>query len=52
MAKLETELGMPIPKGAGSQVDEVVKKIMEVKGKDYLKNIAKINFKNMQKING
>ncbi len=51
MAKMAQELGSPIPKGAGNQVDEFAQKIKETKGLDYLKTIAKINFKNMQKIN-
>jgi len=48
--KLEKELGMSIPKGAGVKVDEVGKLIVKEKGKDILNNIAKISFKNTKRI--
>ena len=50
MAKLAKELGTSIPKGAGVNVDEFAQKIVETKGLDYLKTIAKINFKNFHKL--
>lgn len=50
MDKLSKEIGMEIPKGAGSLVDEVGKKIVEKYGFDKLKEIAKLNFKNTEKI--
>lgn len=48
--KLEKELGMSIPKGAGVKVDEVGKLIVKEKGRDILNNIAKISFKNTERI--
>lgn len=50
MAKISQELNKEVPKGAGILVDEIAKKIYQEKGIDYLKKIAKLNFKNMQKI--
>ncbi len=41
---------MSIPKGAGVKVDEVGKLIVKEKGKDILNNIAKISFKNTERI--
>lgn len=49
-AKIEKEVGLLIPKGAGSKVDEVATKIVEKYGFDKLKNIAKLNFKNTDKL--
>ncbi len=50
MDKISKDIGMTIPKGASDSVDtfgiEVVKKC----GKDKLKEIAKLNFKNTEKI--
>lgn len=50
MKKLSDELNMEIPKGAGTIVDEVGRKIVEKYGFDKLKDIAKLNFKNVEKI--
>ena len=44
------ELGAFIPKGAGEMVDEFGKKIVSKYGKDKLYSIAKLNFKNTEKI--
>ena len=44
------ELGSFVPKGAGVMVDEFGKKIVSKFGKDKLYDIAKINFKNTEKI--
>ena len=41
---------MNIPKGAGDLVDEYGKKIVNEYGFDKLKEIAKLNFKNTEKI--
>ena len=41
---------MVIPKGAGEKADEIGLKIAQDKGFDYLNTIAKINFKNIDKI--
>ena len=48
--EMSEELKIDIPKGAGSKVDEVALQIVKDKGFDYLDNIAKINFKNTDKI--
>ena len=50
MKKLSNQEEIKLPKGAGAQVDEVAKKIADKKGVEYLDNIAKTNFKNMEKI--
>ncbi len=50
MAKLSKELNIDIPKGAGPAVDEVGLKIAQEYGFDKLKEIAKMNFKNKDKI--
>lgn len=48
--KLSKSLGIEIPKGAGNIVDEVGKKIVEKYGFEKLEKIAKMNFKNTEKI--
>ena len=48
--KISDEIGMTIPKGAGNLVDEIGKKIVEKYGIEKLNEIAKINFKNYEKI--
>ena len=48
--KLSDELHIPLPKGAGKDVDSIGKEIVEQFGKDKLKDIAKINFKNTERI--
>lgn len=50
MKKLSDELKMDIPKGAGPLVDETGIKIVKQYGFDKLKEIAKLNFKNKDKI--
>ena len=50
MDKLSNELGITLPKGANPLVDEVGKKIVAKYGKDKLNKIAKLNFKNTDKI--
>ncbi len=48
--KLCKELGMNIPKGASEAVDKAGIEIVKKYGVDKLKDIAKLNFKNTQKI--
>lgn len=48
--KMSKDLDMIIPKGAGVLVDEFGKKVIEKYGKDKLEDIAKMNFKNTEKI--
>lgn len=50
MKKLNQELGMNIPKGAGALVDNVGADIVKKFGFDKLQEIAKMNFKNTDKI--
>lgn len=50
MNKLSKELGITLPKGANPMVDEVGKQIVSKYGVDKLNDIAKLNFKNTDKI--
>lgn len=50
MDKLSNELKINLPKGANPTVDEIGKKIVSIYGKDKLNQIAKLNFKNTEKI--
>ena len=48
--KLSDSIHMPLPKGAGKEVDEIGEEIVEKYGEEKLKNIAKLNFKNTERI--
>ena len=48
--KICDELHIPLPKGAGKEVDTVGEEVVEKYGEDKLKDIAKINFKNTDRI--
>ncbi len=50
MKKIGEEVGSEVPFGAGSLVDSWALEIVKKKGFDYLKKIAKLNFKNTEKI--
>jgi len=50
MDKLSKETNTFLPKGASSLVDETAKKIIEKYGFEKLEKIAKLNFKNTEKI--
>ena len=50
MEKLSKKYNINIPKGAGEKVDEIGKQIVSKHGKEELKKIAKLNFKNTEKI--
>lgn len=50
MSKLSKELGMDLPKGAGDTVDHVGVLIVKKYGWNKLNSIAKLNFKNTDKI--
>lgn len=52
MDKLSASLGVTVPKGAGNNVDEFGKEIVKKYGKEKLTEIAKLNFKNTEKILG
>lgn len=48
--KLSKELDMLLPKGASDKVDNVARDIVKKYGFDKLKEVAKLNFKNTEKI--
>ncbi len=50
MAKLSREVGCELPKGAGDSIDDFGKTIIKKYGKDKLTEIAKLNFKNTERI--
>ena len=50
MQKISRMLNMAVPKGASTKVDEFGKELVKKHGKDILKKIAKLNFKNTEKI--
>jgi len=50
MNKLGKEVNMFLPKGASSLVDDTAKKIVDKYGFEKLESIAKLNFKNTEKI--
>jgi ribonuclease HIII len=50
MKELGDKYNTIIPKGAGANVDAFAKKFIQKFGEEELRKIAKINFKNMQKI--
>lgn len=49
-AKISEKVGELLPKGASTMVDEKAVKIVKKYGIDILKDIAKVNFKNTEKI--
>lgn len=48
--KLSDSLHIPLPKGAGPQVDSIGEEIVEKFGEEKLKEVAKYNFKNTERI--
>ena len=48
--KLSDSLGIPLVKGAGSEVDKIGEEVVEKYGKQKLKEIAKLNFANTKRI--
>ncbi len=50
MEKIEDKLGIKLPKGAGEKVDEIGAELVKKYGENILKEIAKCNFKNIDKI--
>ncbi len=50
--KICDEIHIPLPKGAGKDVDDIGKEVVEQYGKEKLKEIAKYNFKNTERILG
>lgn len=52
MEKLEKKLGIPIPKGAGPNVDKAAKELLRNKGQDILYEITKWHFSNTTRVIG
>lgn len=50
MDEISKDLGIDLPKGANEIVDQVGKEIVEKFGESKLREIAKLNFKNVEKI--
>jgi len=50
MDKLSDALHLPLPKGAGDSVDKIGAELVQKYGFDKLKEVAKMNFKNTDKI--
>lgn len=50
MDKISKSIGLPLPKGASDSVDAFGKEIIKKYGKEKLTEIAKLNFKNTEKI--
>ena len=50
MDKLSKQYNIDIPKGAGTEVDKVIKEFINKHSYNELKKIAKVNFKNTQKV--
>ena len=48
--KLCDEVHLPLPKGAGKDVDKIGEELVEKYGKEKLKDVAKVNFKNTDRI--
>ena len=48
--KIKVKTGIDIPKGASDKVDEAAIMIIKKNSIDYLKDIAKLNFKNTEKV--
>lgn len=48
--KMCDEIHMPLPKGAGKDVDKMGEEVVEKYGEEKLKEIAKLNFKNTERI--
>jgi ribonuclease HIII len=50
--KMSDELHITLPKGAGKEVDNIGKEVVEKYGKEKLNEIAKLSFKNTERILG
>ena len=48
--KISDSLNIPLPKGAGSEVDKIGREIVDKYGREKLNEIAKLNFKNTERI--
>lgn len=52
LERLGEEVGMELPKGAGPGVDSTAKRLVEAKGKDILREVAKTHFRTTSKVLG
>ena len=50
MDKLSDDVHVPLPKGAGPEVDKIGEELVDKYGEEILDKIAKKNFKNTLKI--
>ena len=50
MDELSDELHVPLPKGAGANVDKIAKEIVDEYGIEKLNEIAKMNFSNATRL--
>jgi ribonuclease HIII len=50
LQKLSEQTGIELPKGASDKVDEVARKIVQIKGEESLSQVAKLHFKNTQRV--
>ncbi|WP_280769854.1 ribonuclease HIII [Salipaludibacillus daqingensis] len=50
MDKLESTLGVPVPKGAGPNVDKAAKELVRKMGQDTLYNVTKWHFSNTSRV--
>ena len=50
MERLQARLGMPVPRGAGQQVDQAGRALVGRYGPEILKQVAKVHFKNYSRV--
>lgn len=48
--KLCEQLHLPLPKGAGKEVDKIGEELVDTYGQDKLREVAKLNFRNTERI--
>lgn len=48
--RMSDQLHIPLPKGAGPNVDKIGEEIVDTYGRDKLEEVAKLNFKNTERI--
>ncbi len=50
LQRLSEQSGIELPKGASDKVDEVARRLVQLKGEVFLNSVAKFHFKNTQRI--
>lgn len=50
LKKLSQEAGLDLPKGASEKVDVVARHLVKLKGEEFLSQVAKLHFKNTERI--